>query len=234
MNNEDRDLLINDYLDGLLAGEQLRTFESELESDSELREEVAALRELLDQAANLPVGIEPPNDLWRNIESRIEQAERPGNIVRFTRRHTAVWGQVRAFAVAASLVLVGGLTYWNYAQPVATIVATAPPATPAVAAAPPQDPAVAAWKLAQQEADAAYAKARAGMLDALAKRKESLSPETEAALRETLAVIDNSVHELNLALADDPENPALLHMMVATRDKELNLLEQLVSAPDGV
>jgi hypothetical protein len=72
------------------------------------------------------------------------------------------------------------------------------------------------------------------MLDALAKRKESLSPETEAALRETLAVIDNSVHELNLALADDPENPALLHMMVATRDKELNLLEQLVSAPDGV
>ena len=58
MNNEDRDLLINDYLDGLLAGEQLRTFESELESDSELREEVAVLRELLDQAANLPVGIE--------------------------------------------------------------------------------------------------------------------------------------------------------------------------------
>jgi hypothetical protein len=232
MNNEDRDLLINDYLDGLLAGEQLRTFERELESDSELREEVAALRELLDQAANLPVGIEPPSDLWRNIESRIEQAERPGNIVRFARRHTAVWGQVRAFAVAASLVLVGGLTYWNYAQPVPRIVANAP--APVEAVAPAQTPAVAAWKQAQQEADAAYATARAGMLDALAKRKESLSPETEAALRETLAVIDNSVHELNLALADDPENPALLHMMVATRDKELNLLEQLVSAPDGV
>ncbi len=53
-------------------------------------------------------------------------------------------------------------------------------------------------------------------------------------LRDNMAVIDAAINEINVALADDPENPVLLHMLVATRDKELNLLEELVSGPQGL
>ena len=88
--------------------------------------------------------------------------------------------------------------------------------------------------VAQQHVDEAYTKARAELLDALAQREGQLSPKTKVALRDTMAVIDNALNELNVALADDPENPALLHMLVATRDKELNVLEQIVTGPEGL
>lgn len=235
---DEREQLLNDYVDGLLSGAALAEFEHRLTKDEELRADVAALRHLLSETATLPVAIDPPSHLWEGIEARLEARRTSGNVARFPTRRPPFWTGLSAFAAAAAVTLVAGVAYLNQTpvEPpaVAPRVAEVPEPQPADTEPTPEAMLVEEWRMAQQKADEAYDTARAGLLDALAARPEQLSPEAELALRETQAVIDNAVHELNLALADDPQNPALLHMLMATREKELNLLEQLVSSPQGL
>lgn len=232
MTIDERDAMLNDYVDGLLRGEALEAFEREMEMDPALRQEVHALRELLHEAATLPASIEPSRDLWQGIEERITRRGGTGGVTPFPRGRAPFWGGLSALAAAAAVTLVAGLSYWNQAP--------SPEPVPAVAVAiepPPSTEAerlMAEWKLAQEKADEAYRQARAGLLDALEARRDSIPPETDAALRETMAIVDNAVNELTVALADDPQNPALLNMLVATREKELNVLEQIVSGPQGL
>lgn len=224
MNIEDRDWLINDYVDGALDPAQREEFERELARDPVLRAEVAELRLLLNRAATLPASIEPPAAMWAGIEERIQQGART-NVVRFQRKHTALWWRMGGYAAAAALAAMTGLGYWAYQRPAETVQVATPVSTPE---------AVAPIAPARSKADEAYTLARAELLDALAQRREAFSPEMKTVLRDNMAVIDAAINEINVALADDPENPVLLHMLVATRDKELNLLEELVSGPQGL
>lgn len=224
MNTEDRDWMLNDYVDGALDPAQRQEFERELATDPVLRAEVAELRLLLNRAATLPASIEPPAALWQGIEERIQQGART-NVVRFRRKHTALWSRMGGYAAAAALAAMTGLGYWAYQRPAETVQVAAPVSAPE--AAPDIAP-------ARSKADEAYTLARAELLDAVAQRREAFSPEMKTVLRDNMAVIDAAINEINVALADDPENPVLLHMLVATRDKELNLLEELVSGPQGL
>ncbi|MFM1919109.1 MAG: hypothetical protein RLZZ303_743 [Candidatus Hydrogenedentota bacterium] len=232
MTIDERDAMLNDYVDGLLRGEALDAFERELEMDPSLRQEAHALRELLHEAAKLPASIEPERDLWKGIEERIAHRGGPGGVTPFPRRRAPFWAGLSTLAAAAAVTLVAGLSYWNQKPQPESLptVAVAIEATPSTEG----EGLMAEWKLAQEKADEAYRQARAGLLDALEARRDSLPPETEAVLRETMAVVDNAVNELTVALADDPQNPALLNMLVATREKELNVLEQIVSGPQGL
>lgn len=238
MNHEERELLMNDYVDGLLDTESRVDFERQMAMDPDLAEEVALLRRLLQQAATAPASIEPPRDLWQGIEARVAGKGARGSVVNFPAHKRSFWGGLSGLAAAAAVATVAGVAYWNQAQPtvespVAVVAEQAPPEVIEPAAAEGES-LVHEWKMAQEKADAAYRDAREGLMDALAQRGESLSPETEAALRDTMAVIDNAVNEITLALADDPQNPALLRMLVATREKELNLLEKIASGPMGL
>lgn len=224
MNTEDRDWMLNDYVDGALDSAQREEFERELVTDPALRAEVSELRLLLNRAATLPASIEPPAALWQGIEERIQQGART-NVVRFQRKHTALWWRMGGYAAAAALAAMTGLGYWAYQRPAETVQVAAP------VSAPEAPPDIAS---ARSKADEAYTLARAELLDALAQRREAFSPEMKTVLRDNMAVIDAAINEINVALADDPENPVLLHMLVATRDKELNLLEELVSGPQGL
>src|SRR5690606_26116374 len=78
---EERDFQINEYVDGLLSGEALASFERQLEADADRRAEVAAIQQLLNDTAALPAGIKPPGELWGGIESRLT----PRAVVRFPR-----------------------------------------------------------------------------------------------------------------------------------------------------
>lgn len=231
--NEQQELRLNDYLDGLLPPREREAFVAEMESDPALRAAVDVARRIARQVQALPSSVAPSRDLWVGIEGRLGPRAGRGNIVRFGRAALpgrAVWPML---ASAAALLLVAGSSFVNLRQ----VPQPRELAETQEVAAPvplPHSPEVEAWKQAQSEADAAYEQARAGLLDALAKRKEELSPETRAVLRDNMAVIDNAVYEINLALADDPENPGLRHMLAQTREKELTLLEQLVAAPRGL
>jgi hypothetical protein len=229
MNDRDFEML-NDYLDGALTLEERRECERMLESDAELRAELEALKGLQQAAATLPAAIAPPRELWDGIEERLV-ARRKGNVIRFGRKPLPRRSPLVGLAAAAALAGVLGLSVWN-----AQWQTTGTPEQRAAIEAPaaPHSPAVEAWRQAQNDADLAYEHARAELLDALAQRRESLSPELKAILRDNMAVIENAVHEINVALADDPENPSLRHILAATREKELTLLEQIVSVPDAL
>ncbi len=132
MNTEDRDWMLNDYVDGALDSAQREEFERELATDPALRAEVSELRLLLNRAATLPASIEPPAALWQGIEERIQQGARP-NVVRFQRRHTVLWWRMGGYAAAAALAAMTGLGYWAYQRPAETVQVAAPVSAPEAA-----------------------------------------------------------------------------------------------------
>lgn len=65
------ELLISDYLDGVMLPPRKLDFEEHLRGCDKCRAELSETMKLLERIAALPEGIEPPLDLWKNIETRI-------------------------------------------------------------------------------------------------------------------------------------------------------------------
>ena len=65
------ELLISDYLDGVISPAQKLEFEEHLRGCDNCRNELSETMKLLERVAALPNGIDPPADLWKNIETRI-------------------------------------------------------------------------------------------------------------------------------------------------------------------
>ena len=63
--------LLDEYVDGLLPENARQDVDAHLEGCSNCREDLSRLRALLARAADLPKNIEPPRDLWPDIESRL-------------------------------------------------------------------------------------------------------------------------------------------------------------------
>ena len=71
MNCTEVQLLLNDVLDGTLPLGQQKSVELHLKDCAACRQELAALRSVLDKASALPVSIDPPRDLWEGIDARL-------------------------------------------------------------------------------------------------------------------------------------------------------------------
>jgi predicted anti-sigma-YlaC factor YlaD len=67
------DLLLDDWLDGTLAGAKARQLESHLAGCAPCRDRERQLRQLLAHATALPRSMAPPRDLWPGIAERIER-----------------------------------------------------------------------------------------------------------------------------------------------------------------
>jgi hypothetical protein len=80
--------------------------------------------------------------------------------------------------------------------------------------------------LAAAERD--YEAAANALLEALQKRQSGVSPETFAAVRSNLEVIDRALGEVRQALARNPSNPELNRMLVATHRKKVDVLRRVV------
>ena len=65
------ELLLDDYVDGALAAEEVGSVESHLGSCLSCNRALKQIRALVDRARSLPAEIEPLSDLWPGIESRI-------------------------------------------------------------------------------------------------------------------------------------------------------------------
>ena len=203
--------LLDDYADDVLAADDAAAVDAHLKSCTACGQAVAALRGLMARTGELPESIAPSHDLWYGIAERIASpvADEGGasNVtkVSFGRqgapRH--VWR--RALGIAAALLLtVVGLYYGVY---------RAGSGSPYLAA----------------EGD--YVQARADLLAAIDERKESLAPETLAAVEENLQVIDQAVSEIRVAMDNNPQDARLAGMLVATREKEMDFLQQVVRIP---
>jgi anti-sigma factor RsiW len=224
MNERDFEQRLNDYVDGLLPEEEARAFEKALKANPELRKAEAELRNLLAAADGFPKGVVPEHDLWPAIQARL----RPKRSAARLKRVTPVWRLRWAIAVAAAalMILAVGLVE-RYMTP-------GSPLTPGAGKQRNGSAAAQAIAAELRPVEAEYHRARASLRDKLEASKESLAPETVNVVEENLAVIDEAIAEIQTALKEDPGNERLAHRLVATYDKEVELLEQAVRVSEGV
>ena len=210
--------LLNEYVDDNLEGERRQVLESHLEQCPACRAQVGFLRQLQQQAADLPQKIEPPRDLWPQIADRLESRK----VVQAEFAQTAprrVWAW-RLLAVAAVLVLalVSSLTTYRL-----TAHRQSPPA--------PFEGNTDHLAVDLERLNKDYGSALAELTKALQQRRNQLSPETVATLEKNLKVIDGAIAEASQALAADPGHPDLLLALASMYEKKVNLLQHLTHLP---
>ncbi|ANM30459.1 hypothetical protein ABI59_14100 [Acidobacteria bacterium Mor1] len=208
--------LLNDYVDGLLDDAEREQLERQLADCESSRQEVEALKALRAEAAALPKEVAPGRDLFPEIRQALdsEMAARP------TPR--AAW-----IGLAAALLIVAGLSGWllrGQWAPGADGGATAANGGAAGQDGPPQISLAADEGMDFAAIEQEYVRAAELLLESIEARSDQLAPETQAALRENLAIIDRAIEEIRAALAKDPGGEAQTEMLTAMYRQKLDLL----------
>lgn len=168
----------------------------------------------LDEAlAALPRELDPPRDLWRDIEAQLEPRRPTGRQPR--------WPTLMALAASLGVVAVAGvLAFQHWALP-------GGPQAPAVVANGTPEPWLPAEFLA---AEAAYRQVRAERVSALEARLDALPAETRAVVERSLATIAEAQAELRAALAEAPTDPVLQGLLLTVYSQEMAILGQFDEA----
>lgn len=215
MTCQELDGRLDDWLDGNLPEAAAAEVAAHLASCALCQERERRLRQVLAHAASLPRSLAPPRDLWPDIARRVE------------RERSWASGSWSPWALAAAATVVVGLAavLWTGRPPAAVRTVEIPVATPEarLAALPGvvSDPVLAA-------AEREYEEAANALLEALQRRQSGVAPETLAAVRSNLEVIDRALAEVREALARNPQNPELNRMLVATHRKKVDVLRRVV------
>lgn len=177
------------------------------------------LRALEAEVSRLPRAVQPP-DVWNNIRSTIQsESIRPigvasdGRPIRF-------W-QKPGFLLAATVALIASTS-------VTTIVALrgdpAAPAAPVAAVVPPTGAPASFVQFAARENN--YIETANRLQQVVESEQSTLSPETIAKLKKSIAIIDAAILEAREALAADPANKDLVDLLSSSYDKKLDLLRR--------
>ncbi len=80
-----------------------------------------------------------------------------------------------------------------------------------------------------------YQTAKASYMTAIAVNDNAMSPEVRAVLKKNLKIIDQASEEIRLALKSNPNDPFLTDALLMTRQKEIQLLNQVsAQRPDTI
>lgn len=208
--NENLAATFEAWLRGELEPEAERAFLAAAERDAELREEVAAYRNLIGDLRALPAEVAPERDLWPSLERRVTPAVA-------TRRWRAT-----SLALAASLLAVIGVALLWRAPSNPLPDPPAPPSRPA--------PAIAASAVAGSafaETDLALTAIRQELRREIDSRQGQLPPETRQLVFDNLETIERAIAEIEAALALRPANPELARTYIAYRQRQIALLRQV-------
>jgi hypothetical protein len=200
---------MDDYVDGTLDEAAFQEMELHVATCPECRAEERSLRALLAHAAALPADRPPARDLWAGIAERLDEA-RP-----WWRRSgsRAGWGVGLAAAAGLVLALSAALHGPGGVRP-------SPGASVAPAALRSEDPVA--------SAEREYAQAAAELLSALQQQRDRLPPETLASVEKDLRSIDVALQEVRRALATDPANPGLNHLLTSTHQRKVEVLQHVL------
>jgi len=201
MNCEDREAIINDYVDGLLDEAERRALEDHLPECDRCARVLGETRALLAEAGALPRDVLPERDLWPGVERKIAAPSRTG----------FRW-QVPAFAAAAALVLMAAtaLVTWQVARRPGS-------EAPAVAAASVSDRGL-------REAERDFNEATMKLLEVLRSDRARVRPETLQLVEANLEIINEAIAETRTALEKDPANTGLGRVLMAMYQKKSELL----------
>jgi anti-sigma factor RsiW len=202
--------LMDDYVDGALEEAAFQEMELHVAGCAECRTEERALRALLAHAAALPAEVMPSRDLWAGIDARLDGA-RPRWL---HPRMLAGWGAGLAAAAGVVLALSAALHGPGGSRD------TSPRASLVPAALRSGNPVAAAER--------EYARAAAELMAALEQQGDRLPPETLASVQRDIRSIDAALQEVRRALATDPANPGLNHLLRSTHQRKVEVLQQVL------
>ena len=194
---------IRERLDGYARGEfsprEDAAFEAHLSSCAACAALLEAAEPALAEARTLPRAVEPGANLWPGVRSRMDPRIAP-------RRRVPLPGWMLAAAAVLLVAVSSGVTALLLRQS-----SSRPTAQPSFA-------------LSALEAE--YASATADLATALEGARGRLAPATIATIERNLAVIDQALAESRRALANDPDNTALEHLVVAAWRQKVDFLRR--------
>ncbi len=220
MKCDEVDLLLDDYVDGMLAAGDAREVTDHLAVCVDCRQGEARLRALVRRTRELPRGIEPRHDLWDGIAADI-RAE-GWELTAAGRRAGSTGPWSRLALAAATLVLVSGTALFVGLR-LGRSTAGNRPAPSGVEAA--------VVGLDLQQAGREYDRARGQLLAVLEARRSSLAPGTIEVVECNVRVIDQAVAAIRTALSESPGDRALGQLLLATYRREIDLLQQATRLP---
>lgn len=232
---EDR---IEDWIAGLVDDDEGAAVERHVAECEPCRHYEQGARRLRRAVEGLPQERQPGRDLWPDIAERLQAratsgeqsvptpSPDPGAAGPERRWHDArTWHG--GWLAAAALVLVAfGAVAARWSMPVPGGGTSAPGVASSFAVPARVTP---ADLNLDGDALAAYASARSALVTAIDARRDALQPETVAAVERNLVVIDQAIADIETALRDDPGNPRLERMLLASYRREIDLLQRLAA-----
>jgi anti-sigma factor RsiW len=189
------------YAERELAGARHARVEEHVAACPSCRADISRVHALVDAAAGLPRGIEPPDDVWQGIRVRMRRERRP-------RRR---WIALGAMAAAAAVLLFAGTSLLRPGRSAKMHV---------------QAPAATVTPASVVSVDRNYQGSIAELRETMDQQRGSLSPATVRVLERSLAVIDTAIAEARAALAADPANKILADVLSAQYEHKLGLLQR--------
>jgi hypothetical protein len=194
---------------------------------------VTSLREL-------PQAIEPPRDLWSQIEARLEPrqagaTETTGARAIAPRQRAARLRWLAAAAMVASVavgVWIGRSVLPGTVQLVKVPGPVPGPLGPGPTTAVPVMPGAPTALDASYVSDPRYARQRAALLRSLQAQLAALPPQSRAKVTASLATIEKAKQDLEQALGKDPGNALLQELLVNTYQDEMRVLTDVHEASD--
>ena len=169
--------------------------------------------DLMTAAADLATEVKPGRDLWPGIEQAIAKPVRPARTMWNT-----VWAQA-----AAVLLLIGGSSGLTYLA----LTDNGDVMTP-VAGAPTLVFESASGSFGSQyNLGPDYLDAQRDLAGKLDDELAHLTPEVREAVETNVAAIRKAIAEINVALAEDPDNVLLQELLLSTYREELTLMKQV-------
>jgi hypothetical protein len=168
-------------------------------------------KSLDEQLAALPRDIDPPRNLWPQIEAAIQPA----------RRSQPRWPLALAASVAIAAVSV--MVTWKLLR--------APALPPSALNGPQATQPVTSVSFALPQ-QASYVQARAQLEQVFRQRLDLLQPATRAKIEANLAIIRDANDNIRRALEADPASPLLLQQLQSTQRQEVDLYTNVARNTD--
>ncbi|MBA2686624.1 MAG: hypothetical protein H0U64_00860 [Gemmatimonadaceae bacterium] len=171
------------------------------------------------EVSKLPRSVQPP-DVWKNIRETI-QSESITPIGATPARADIRFWQKPGFMLAATVALIASTS----ATTIIALREDRAPSSPLPASAASAAGAPASFvQFAAKENN--YIQTASQLQSLVESDRSTLSPETIAKLKKSIAIIDAAILEAREALAADPANKDLIDMLSSSYDKKLDLLRR--------
>ena len=172
---------------------------------------------------DLSPSIEPPRDLWPQIQARLKAEQAVAGPVPARRRSVpARW--LAAAAMVASVAI--GVWIGRDLLPIPGLTAATTPLTAATS------PAGAGAVNAAYVSDPRYRRDRAQLVQSLQARLDAMPPAARTKVAASLATIEKAKEDLEQALGKDPSNALLQELLINTYQDEMRALTDVHEASD--